>query len=345
MKGRWTAFALTMGLTAVPALVAAQDHAVPRGGGGGGSSSAGEHHSSGGSASSSSGSSSSSSSGGSGSDSYSPQTDAQRRHPRPGTGTGDRYDGRNSYYYGSPYYYGRQYYYNSYDPFYYGAYGYSPFYYSGAYGYSPYYYRGRYRDSGSLRVIVDPEQTRVYVDNYYAGIADDFDGIFQRLYLPPGRHEISLKLDGYRTHKFRVHVPVDQTLKIHHVMERGTGEDTDEVIGEPESYRRDDDRDRDDRNYGREEPRYEGRRDRDQDQGEDDRDDAEAGTLRLDLKPSDASVYVDGEFRGSGRRVENLRLAPGRHRIEVVRPGYRTVEREIDVRAGENSRVEIELGR
>jgi len=350
MRGRWTAFALTLGLTAVPALVSAvQDHAVPRGGGGGGgSSSAGEHHS--GSSQSSSGSSSSSTSSSSSSsgdsrDSSPPQTDAQRRHPRPGTGTGDRFNG-GGYYYGSPSYYGRNYYYDAFDPFYYGAYGYSPFYYSGSYGYAPYYYRGRYRDGGSLRVIVDPQQTRVYVDGYYAGIADDFDGIFQRLYVPPGRHEITLKLDGYRTHKFRVYVPVDQTLKIHHVMDRGTGEDTDEVIGEPGGYRREDERDRDDRNYGRDDRRYDGRRDRDENgQVEDERDDAEAGTLRLDLKPSDASVYVDGEFRGSGRRVETLRLAPGRHRLEVVRPGYRTVEREIEVRAGENSRVEIELGR
>ena len=142
--------------------------------------------------------------------------------------------GHNNYYYGSPYYYGRNYYYNAYDPFYYGAYAYSPFYYSGSYGYSPYYYRGRYSDGGSLRVIVDPVKARVYVDGYYAGIADDFDGIFQRLSLPPGRHDISLKLDGYRTHKFRVYLPPAETLKIHHVMERGTGEDPDEVIGEPE---------------------------------------------------------------------------------------------------------------
>ena len=83
------------------------------------------------------------------------------------------------------------------------------------YGYSPYLLqrrptatrprttralRLRYRDSGSVRVIVEPEQARVYVDGYYAGIADDFDGIFQRLSIPPGRHEITVKLDGYRTH-------------------------------------------------------------------------------------------------------------------------------------------------
>lgn len=336
MRGRWTVFALTLGMASVPALVSAdRDHAVPRGGGSsGGSSSAGERH--GGGAHSSSGGSSSSSGG----HSYAPPTtDAQRRHPRPGTGTGDHFSGRNNYYYGSPYYYGRRYYYNRYDPFFYGYYGYSPFYYSGYYGYAPYYYRGRYRDSGSLRVIVDPEQTRVYVDGYYAGIADDFDGIFQRLSIPPGRHEITLKLDGYRTHRFRVYVPVEQTIKIHHVMERGTGEATDEVVGEPSDYGRDDDRDRDDRRYGRRD------RDDDRDVYEDDRDDADAGTLRLELKPSDASVYVDGEFRGSGRRAETVRLAPGRHRLEVVRPGYRTVEREVDVRSGETVRVEVELAR
>ena len=347
MKGRWTAVALTLGMATVPAMVvSAQDHAVPRGSGsGGGSSSSGERHGGGGgSTQSSSDGGSASSSSSSGSSHAVPRSDAERRHPRPGTGTGDHYYG-GSRYYGSPYFYGRQYYYDGYDPFFYGYYGYSPFYYSGAYGYAPSYYRGRYSDSGSVRVIAEPQQTRVYVDGYYAGIADDFDGIFQRLSIPPGRHEITLKLDGYRTHKFRVYVPVDQTIKIHHIMERGTGEATDEVVGE-EEYRRDD-RDRDnDRSGGyddrnRRNPGDEDRYGRD----EDARDNAEAATVRLDLKPSDASVYVDGEFRGSGRNAETLRLAPGRHRLEVVRPGYRTVEREIDVRPGDNPRVEIELSR
>jgi len=190
-------------------------------------------------------------------------------------------------------------------------------------------------------VIVDPEKTRVYVDNYYAGVADDFDGIFQRLSVPPGRHEITLKLDGYRTHTFRVYVTPGETLKLHHAMERGAGADTGEVVGdEPPSYGRDD-RDRDPRRDDRDHVSRTGG----DDAREDERDDAEAGTLHLDLNPSDASVYVDGEFRGSGRRVENLRLAPGRHRIEVVRPGYRTVEREVDVRPGDSSRLEIELER
>jgi hypothetical protein len=63
------------------------------------------------------------------------------------------------------------------------------------------------------------------------------------------------------------------------------------------------------------------------------------------VSPRDASVYVDGEFRGSGRESTNLRLRPGRHRIEVVRPGYRTVEREIEVERGRDTSIELELER
>ena len=50
-----------------------------------------------------------------------------------------------------------------------------------------------------------------------------------------------------------------------------------------------------------------------------------------DVAPADASIYVDGAFRGTGREAGALRLRPGGHRIEVVRPGYRTADQEIEV--------------
>jgi len=287
-----------------------------------------------------------------------PQTDAQRRHPRPGTGTGrfdndghrgNRHDSR--YTSGSPYYGGSRYgyggYYNPYDswysPYYYsGYYGYSPSYYgrSGRYGRSRGYSRGYYRDSGSLRIIVDPEKTRVYVDGYYAGIADDFDGILQRLNVPPGRHDITLKLEGYRTQHFKVYVPVDDTIKIHYDMVRGTGEATsEEFAGPADDYGRVRDMDDENARRGDDDGRYD-RRDPGRDDG---RDQGDTGSVRLEVNPRDASVYVDGEFRGSGRQSANLRLRPGRHRIEVVRPGFRTVEREVEVREGRNADLEFDL--
>ena len=275
-----------------------------------------------------------------------PQTDAQRRHPRPGTGTGHfDNDGRRGYDYryswGSPYYGGSRYGYYGYGYGYYNPYDswYSPYYYSGYYGYSPSYYRrsrgyGSYRDSGSLRIIVEPEKTRVYVDGYYAGIVDDFDGILQRLNVPPGRHEITLKLEGYRTQHFKVYVPVDDTIKIHYDMVRGSGEATSEQFaGVPADYARIEDMDDNDRRRGDDDGGY----DRDRS------DEGDTVAVRLQVNPRDASVYVDGEFRGSGRQSTNLRLRPGRHRIEVVRPGFRTVEREVEVRSGRNEDLEFEL--
>ena len=75
-----------------------------------------------------------------------------------------------------------------------------------------------------MRVLVDPAEARVYVDGYYSGTVDDFDGLFQRLSVLSGRHEIALKLEGYKTHRVRVYVAPDSTLKLHYELEKGVGE-------------------------------------------------------------------------------------------------------------------------
>ena len=59
----------------------------------------------------------------------------------------------------------------------------------------------------------------------------------------------------------------------------------------------------------------------------------------------DASVYVNGEFRGTGREATALALAPGQHRVEVVRPGYRTAEREVEIASQGVAELTIELKR
>ena len=42
-------------------------------------------------------------------------------------------------------------------------------------------------------------QAEVFVDGYRAGIVDNFDGIFQRLHVRPGGHDLVVYLPGYRT--------------------------------------------------------------------------------------------------------------------------------------------------
>jgi hypothetical protein len=42
-----------------------------------------------------------------------------------------------------------------------------------------------------------PTEAAVYVDGYYAGIVDDYDGIFQALRLEAGPHRIEVQEPGY----------------------------------------------------------------------------------------------------------------------------------------------------
>ena len=73
-------------------------------------------------------------------------------------------------------------------------------YYSSAYPYPyPYYgYPATYDPGASLRLQVSPRETEVFLDGYYAGTVDDFDGVFQRLNVQPGNHELELYHPGHR---------------------------------------------------------------------------------------------------------------------------------------------------
>ena len=71
----------------------------------------------------------------------------------------------------------------------------------------------------------------------------------------------------------------------------------------------------------------------------------EGAELRLIVVPDDASVWIDSEFRGTARAVGQLTLAPGRHQVEIVRPGFRSATRDLDVRPGASVSVRIELER
>jgi hypothetical protein len=101
-----------------------------------------------------------------------------------------------------------------YDPF--GYYGYySPYNYD--YGYSGGYGSGRYSYGsngavGQLRLKVSPKHGQVYVDGYFAGEVDNFDGTFQRLSIEAGSHKVEIRAEGYETVTFDVMVTPGETV-------------------------------------------------------------------------------------------------------------------------------------
>jgi formylglycine-generating enzyme required for sulfatase activity len=66
------------------------------------------------------------------------------------------------------------------------------------------------------------------------------------------------------------------------------------------------------------------------------------GRLEIASSPSEASVSVNGEFRG--RTPLALRLSPGRaHRVALTKPGYEIATRELSVAADSGRRLNIDL--
>jgi hypothetical protein len=98
------------------------------------------------------------------------------------------------------------YYYGFYDPWWGGGYGYP------AYGYSGYGYSRYDGYDGSLRIKVKPRDAEVFVDGYFAGRVDEFDGVFQSLKMEPGPHRIEIRGEGYEPLFFDVRIQPDRKI-------------------------------------------------------------------------------------------------------------------------------------
>jgi hypothetical protein len=70
-------------------------------------------------------------------------------------------------------------------------------------------------------------------------------------------------------------------------------------------------------------------------------------TLKLKIKPSRSAVFLDGKFVGHagdfGGAFRSMKISPGRHRLRVELPGYRTFDTEVNLLADQESEIKTEL--
>jgi PKD repeat protein len=64
--------------------------------------------------------------------------------------------------------------------------------------------------------------------------------------------------------------------------------------------------------------------------------------LAVASEPAGANVFVDGQFQGT-TPVEVARLAPGDHRVRLVKDGYLENSRLVSVASGQPGRVQVQL--
>jgi PEGA domain len=240
-----------------------------------------------------------------------------------------------------PYYY-RPYYYGAfYSPFYWGVYGWYGGY---PYPYGPFppygYYAGAYDPASSVRVLVTPKEAQVYVDGYFVGLVDDFDGWSQRLRLVPGEHEIAFYLEGYRTVHERLLFRPGASYKLRHRLEKLAPGEPNPPRPEPEP------------GPARDTPRppageppagYHPAAPPEDDSAAPEAEDF--GTLAIRVQPADAVVQIDGERWDSplgGSRLQ-VQLSQGTHRVAITKEGFRPYSTEVQVRAGEVTTLNVSL--
>jgi hypothetical protein len=219
------------------------------------------------------------------------------------------------------------------------------------YGYPP-VYRYNVEPGAAVRLDVTPKDAEVYVDGYYAGIVDDFNGFFQRLRTTPGQHDITLYHDSYRSATQHVYLTPETTFKITYKMERLAAGEVAEARplppnpppvaqnapGQPRGP------------FGRPPgpPRYPpppnapppgppapppGQ--------------AGTGTMSIHVQPADADVVIDGQpwHLTPGQDRITVDAAEGRHNVQVERDGYVGYLTDVEVRRGETTPLDITLRR
>jgi len=71
---------------------------------------------------------------------------------------------------------------------------------------------GSYQSRGGLRLKVKPTNARVYVDGYFAGKVDQFDGSRQKLEIERGKHKIEISALGYTPVVFEIEIKAYETI-------------------------------------------------------------------------------------------------------------------------------------
>ncbi len=230
---------------------------------------------------------------------------------------------------------------------YYGGYYYNPYFHWYPIYYSHYPSRG-YEEFGGLDLNVRPKKTEVWVDGQYIGTAGKFDGFPGHLWLEKGRHELIFLRQGFETVRREINVLAGLVIDVELDLVPGETVPAEEltVFDQEELVARSRSRERDERDE-RDQEDIRVRERGDPDDREPLAERLVPARVELRVEPLDASVYLDGRFLGTGRELSRLRsplsISPGEHVLEVVRPGFDSVERTIWLEAGEEASVEVAL--
>jgi len=212
-------------------------------------------------------------------------------------------------------------------------YGWYPYRWYGGYPYNYEYFVAQ-ENMSAVRIMAKPRQAEVFVDGYYVGLVDDYDGTFQRLRLPAGEHELTLYLDGYRSVRQRLYFTPGATLKVQAVLEPLAPGAPAEPRPEPAATPPpggETARSPAPRPGGTVEPAV--------------HPPSAYGALSIHVRPADAEILIDGDSWMAPLDQESLvvQVTEGAHTVVVRKEGYDTFSAEVEVRRGETTPLNVSI--
>jgi len=184
---------------------------------------------------------------------------------------------------------------------------------------------------------VTPKDAEVYVDGYFAGTVDDFDGSLQRLHVAPGGHELTLFKDGLKTVHQQLHLSSASTFKVSYKMEPLAAGAPPEARPTPPPP---------DENQVEAAGPSEGRPSVPPPPRRSPKS-APSGysSLAIRVQPADAVVLIDGERweTSPGQAPLVVQVNDGPHRIEIRKDGFGTYSADITTTAGDTVPLNVSL--
>jgi hypothetical protein len=191
----------------------------------------------------------------------------------------------------------------------------------------------------SARIQVQPKTAEVFVDGYRAGTVDDFDGIFQRLNVWPGEHEITIYLEGYATERHLLYMAQGTTANLKGVMEKLPDGQKSEPPPRPAP------RPQQGGQGGRGEPANPPQHAVEPPTVEVQQEAVRFGAVSIRVAPPDAVIVIDDQVwtaPAADQRL-NIQLSAGRHHIEVRREGYTNYVEDVLIRPGATLTLNVNL--
>jgi hypothetical protein len=74
-------------------------------------------------------------------------------------------------------------------------------------------------DAAELRLDIQPKRAAVFLDDAYIGHGGDFGGRFHSMLVGPGKHQLKVTLEGYRTYQTEINPAANEKSRMKIVLE------------------------------------------------------------------------------------------------------------------------------